>query len=215
MIESLLHECTKVQPKTSEALQRYLNSIIPAENLFESIFKKYTDRNEAYQIAMFILYGYSEESPYLIRNAKEEVMQHSICEILEIPDYFRREALIPIKDKEILSGLEQFLDLFQPEEWKQLVWDKEEKRRLQNAINNDEIQVQGEEGLNGGTDWKTRIVVSKRITEMSASIAKREKEFKDKASYKIQIIGREQIAKGKNAIGANPLKMENSKVHAE
>ncbi len=85
MITSILNDALLLKNSPPEKLQEYLHSI--NLTIFDPIFHNTSKLEEAKQTVLYILCGYSEESPLLILRQDSKEEKEGICEYLGIPQY--------------------------------------------------------------------------------------------------------------------------------
>ncbi len=108
MTTSILNDCLLLRKKEPHYLQEYFTTI--NVTIFDTIFAK-SEPLEAQQTVLFIVCGYSEESPLLIlrQDSKEEKM--GICEFLDIPDFLRAD-LINLKNPDVRRAVTSYMHAF-------------------------------------------------------------------------------------------------------
>lgn len=141
MTVSILDNVISQKIKTTEGLRDYFGSINLL--LFGNILSGY-EKEESYYIVMYILYAYSEESPYLINRANSEKEQQAICTRLQMPEYIQGWVLVlPPEKPNIRTAIIDYLEYFAGELWRNLQYLKMQLRDIQKIITNKESTDKG------------------------------------------------------------------------
>lgn len=106
MVISVLNEALKHKEDTPSDFRDFFFNINCI--LFAPIFNKYT-ASEAKIIVLYILYCYSEESPWLILNADSIDQKNHIANTLQLPEYLR-SGVINMEDDEVRGCIVDWLD---------------------------------------------------------------------------------------------------------
>lgn len=130
MIISLLNNIGEYsKDKSSLELLDYLHSI--NINFFDCIYtqkelipetdpKQYKEKF-TYQtpkhIILYIIYAYSEDSPYLVLGADQVKEKEAICEKLEIPELWHN-MLVNLEDSAVREAVVEYVSYMQPQWWK-------------------------------------------------------------------------------------------------
>lgn len=109
MTISILNDALQIKEETPDKLQEYLHSI--NLTIFDPIFHVSANLVEAKQKVLFILCGYSEESPLVILRQDSKIEKEGICEYLQIPDFLRR-SLMELSETEVRIATTQYLTQF-------------------------------------------------------------------------------------------------------
>src|ERR1017187_7271263 len=95
MTVSILDRAISEKIKTAEGLRALLQEV--NLTLFHDILDYKME--ESWYVIMFIMYAYSEESPWLITRANSEKEQMAICQRLQMPEYIKGWVLTLPQDK--------------------------------------------------------------------------------------------------------------------
>jgi len=109
MTISILNDALLLRSQPPEKLQEYLHSI--NVTIFDPIFHNNAKLEEAKQTVLFILTGYSEDSPLLILRQDSKEEKEGICEYLGIPEYMRRK-LMDLSDPDTRKATTQYVTQF-------------------------------------------------------------------------------------------------------
>lgn len=212
MIVSLLDHMISFASKTNLEMLNELHRINCP--VFDPLFDKYNVEGEATGIVMFILYGYSQESPMLIATADNEREKKGILEFLNIPEYMRG-PLLELTDTVILSCLEDFLNTYAGEEWKLLQWLTIERNSWQRMIVRRELVIKQTYGKGDNTvteesfDVMGTMRATQNVERLTKSIDKLQSTIKQKYQY-MNLAQRDIIASRRKA-GGRSIALETSK----
>ena len=120
MTTSILNDLLLLKNSGKEKIQEYLKAT--NITIFDTIFQKYTEI-EAIQIVLFIVCGYSEDSPLVIIRQDHNEEKNGICEYLQIPEFLRNN-LINLVDNEIRWAITKYLTDFSGQLFRSLMFMK-------------------------------------------------------------------------------------------
>ena len=133
MTVSILDEVIAKKLTTGPQLKEHFQS--KNLSIFTPIFESSANDAEAASIILFILYAYTEESPYLIARANSEKEMQSICERLQIPEYIQTWLIsLPDEKPQIRKAVIDYLEYFAPEMWSSLQFNKIQLKDMQRII---------------------------------------------------------------------------------
>jgi hypothetical protein len=181
MTISVLNEAILLRNKPPEFLREYLSKI--NLTIFDDVYEAMSTL-EAHQAVLFILCGYSEESPLLIlrQDTKEEKI--GICDFLNIPD-FRRPDLMNLKTPVVRRATTDYLQQFSGPLFRSLMFLKIQYNDLELDVTNRAAAVKKTETKDEVStttetfDYKEH---GKAITEMirlGREVDKLEKQLRD------------------------------------
>ncbi len=203
MTYSILNELLPYIDKTTLQLREYLQSI--NFRVFDPIFEHYPFKEEAKYVVMFIVLAYTEESPYLIKDAESESEKEAILEKIQTPEYLREELLTlrkiyrpsdpsyavnetesePIveirKDENILlTVVNDYLDYFPSSDFQRLKQLQNSKAVLQDMINRKDFN--DKDSVFSSTQFLNAIRSMEGLSKMEAKL-KLEMKGKNKTKY--------------------------------
>lgn len=182
MTISVLNECLLLRKKGPEELRDYLTKI--NLTIFDDIWDSSASPLEAQQAILFIVCGYSEDSPLLIlrQDTKEEKM--GICEFLNIPD-FRRAELMNLKNTHVRRATTEYMQHFAGPLFRSLMFMKIQHNDLELDVTNrsaavTKTEVKDEVSTTIVTfDYKEHGKAITEMTRLAREIDKLEKQIRD------------------------------------
>jgi hypothetical protein len=174
MTYSIVNELLPFVDKTTKELKEYLEDI--NIRMFNVIFANFCLKEEAKYIVLFIILAYSEESPYLIKDADATLEKEAILERIQAPEYIHDWLITLYDDKGIiLNAVYDYVDYFPSSDFKRL-------KTLQNAISDLQGMVSRKEFINDKQVFDTKEYLSalRVIDKLLLSEAKLKMEIKNK-----------------------------------
>ncbi len=189
MTTSILNDCLELKDKPLQEIKDYFQTI----NLitFNAIISKYTNEQEAKQIILFILAGYSEDSPLLILRQDSKEEKEGICEYLQIPEYLQGN-LINLTDPDIRKTITAYILQFAGPLFRALKLYEIQLEDLNTAITNREYLVKQKDGKEEDEkevevslyEWKEHSKAVQQFEILSKKKDALERELKSHGSYK-------------------------------
>jgi len=177
MVYSILDDVLGLKDKSLEGLKMYFESV--GVGVFEDLY----NLPDAHNIIMFILLGYSQDSPMLIANQDYKVQKMNICTKLGIPEY-KQNDLVNVKDKVIRRVIYNYLEDFAGAEFQNLMFLKIKLADTEEIIVNMLCRetIAGEEGVvdTSKFDAAAHARLLKESRELALAITRIEKELKDR-----------------------------------
>lgn len=181
MTISILNECLLRRRKPPEEMRAYLESI--NLTIFNEIYEE-LELLVAHQTILFILCGYSEDSPLLIlrQDTKEEKM--GICEYLEIPEFLRSD-LMNLKKPVVRVATTAYMQQFSGPLFRSLMFQKIQYNDLELDVTNRAAAVKKTENKDGNEvttetfDYKEHGKAITEMTRLAREIDKLEKQLRE------------------------------------
>lgn len=181
MTISILNECLLLRKKKPEDLREYLSRI--NLTIFDDIWDT-MDPLPAQQAILFIVCGYSEDSPLLIlrQDTKEEKI--GICEFLNIPE-FSRGDLMNLKTSAVRRAATEYMQQFAGPLFRSLMFMKIQYNDLELDVTNRAAAVKKTEVKDDVStttetfDYKEHGKAITEMTRLAREIDKLEKQIRD------------------------------------
>lgn len=189
MTTSILNDTLLIKDQPANILQEYLHTI--NLNIFDDIFHKSQNLEEAKQKILFILTAYSEDSPLLILRQDSKEEKEGICEYLNIPEFLRGN-LMTLQEPEVRKATTQYLTQFAGPLFKALMLIFIQLEDLNMAITNREYVVRDDKAKKGEGeivtitlyDWAQHSKAVQQYELLSKKASALEKEIKQQGTYK-------------------------------
>lgn len=200
MTKSILNDCLLIKDQPLEKLKEYLHSI--NLHVFDQILSRVATsgdntiiETESKQTVLFILLGYSEDSPMVILRQGHREEKEAICEYLGIPEYMAIK-LINLNDQTIRIAVTDYLEQFSGPEFKTLMFMKIQHEDFERDITNREYSSKKEETYY--YDIKEHGKAIAESLRLAKNINALEKELKSQSTYKAIDEVKEWKFKGKD-----------------
>ncbi len=198
MVLSLLDEIGK-RAKDSSAgeIQSYLHSL--GITMFDAIYNKtepvpeseerinkFPDQTPKY-IILFILYAYSEESPYLVLGSDAKKEKEAIIQRLQIPELYHN-ILLNLEDDAVRGAVVEYINQFAPAWWASLQFLKIQHEDMMAMVTRKE-SVRYDKGKKENVfDPKAHISLSKEVAKLGIEIGKMEDDAKAKYASRYKFL---------------------------
>jgi hypothetical protein len=180
MTRSILDDVLALETKSIEPVIAYFKEV--GVDVFSPLYSL----PDAYEIIMFILLAYSEESPMVICNQDYEVQKHNVCDKLEIAD-FKRGKFIRIKDAVIKKCVFDYLNDFAGAKFRHLQFLKWKCADAEEILTGMLCRTQNKDGdevvITDEFDEATHSRLLKESRIMAMEIDKLEKDIKNKNGH--------------------------------
>lgn len=181
MTLSILNETLLLRKNPPQELRNYLTKI--NLTIFNNIYEE-LPLIEAHQTILFIICGYSEDSPLIIvrQDTKEE--KTAICDFLNIPDFMRSD-LMTLKKTSTRRATTDYLQRFAGPLFRSLMFMKIQYNDLELDVTNraatiKKIETKDEVDVVTETfDYKEHGKAITEMTRLAREIDKQEKQIRD------------------------------------
>lgn len=207
--------------KSTKELKNYLHESLNIY-LFDIIFDKFTLGEESSFIIWYILYAYTEESPFLINNANAIKEKDAICDRVQMPEYLR-DKVINLNDEAVRKAVIDHVDYFAGYEFKTLQFMKTQYDDIMGMIIRKDFHEKVNEDSLNGLGEKTTIVkfifdVKKyfeaegKVENLGKRIAKLEAELKNRHKWRFlpELVSLKKASQGQNPNGRRIVAPEGS-----
>lgn len=199
MTESIFPGVTNT--KNLKELRGYLNEI--NIQLFNPILEHSDYKGEdPFYIITYLVYAYTQESPYIVLHADSYKEKQGICERLQMPEYLRGWVL-NLSKADIREVLISYIDYFAGEQWRNLQTMKIQLMDLEGMITGQKFK--DKEGI---FDPKKHMAAIDQSAKLAKKIEDIEKDLKGRTQY--ITIAKDEIATKKARKLGRGAAMENS-----
>lgn len=189
MVIDLLESVLASEAKTAFDLKATLDRF--NFKLFDRVFQQYNGE-EPYFVILYILYAFSEKSPFLILNAENMYQKESIAKTLQIPEYLVGKLLYN-RDLVVRSCIVDYLNYQQHSDFrhlkmKEIMYDYLSEQivstmSVNDANNSNSDNEDDAPAKKGGVDFKTTIDAMKQLDKVYEEITELRKTLHDKYEF--------------------------------